>query len=289
MVGVSGSIPLARTMDSAQAIQMALSAELVFVCGIPGTGKSLFMRELFASCRRAGRQASMLQWDVARRPFDEPAILAAYPEIDGSTHIMIRRAAGLWALDAVSKWRAARSASDVLLIEAPLIGGRFIEFAHPAPNELETLLRSPRAQFWVVTPSVQVRRAIEAARRAESVQPRHTYDGANAMPSVVDALWSDIVQAALELGVCPDAVQGGTAPAYSPDLYFDVYRRVLGARHAERLEVSEILANETSPHDIDGRRDLAPSPQQARSSLRAAEIEGVEAAATRAQFWYRAL
>ena len=48
-----------------------------------------------------GRTVHLLQWDVTRASFEMPEVLARYPEIDGVSHAMIRKAMGLWARDGV--------------------------------------------------------------------------------------------------------------------------------------------------------------------------------------------
>ena len=99
MIGMPHDTPyIARLRELAQ------SHRMVFIAGLPGVGKSLLLRELAEAAHRHGRRVHLLQWDVARRPFDAPALLARYPEVDGITHAVLRKAVGLWARDAVSTW-----------------------------------------------------------------------------------------------------------------------------------------------------------------------------------------
>ena len=113
--------------------ELAQTHRMVFIAGLPGVGKSLLLRELAEAAHRHGRRVHLLQWDVARRPFDAPALLARYPEVDGITHAVLRKAAGLWARDAVAAWAERHLDGEGLLAgETPLIGHRFVELARPA-------------------------------------------------------------------------------------------------------------------------------------------------------------
>ena len=63
---------------------------MVFFSGLPGVGKSLFIRELARVAHALGRNVHLLQWDVVRPAFESRAILARYPERDGATHPVLR-------------------------------------------------------------------------------------------------------------------------------------------------------------------------------------------------------
>ena len=76
----------------------------IMVEGLPGVGKSLYIRELALAAHAAGRAVHLLQWDVARPAFELPGIIARYPERDGVTHAVIRKAVGQWAREAVVQW-----------------------------------------------------------------------------------------------------------------------------------------------------------------------------------------
>jgi hypothetical protein len=269
-----------RLLESA-----AAAARIVVFCGIPGVGKSLLLREQLRLAAELGRRVTRLQWDVARQAFETPEILARYPEIDGSTHPLLRRAVGLWVRDAIADWSERRPAAhELLLIEAPLVGARMIELAAVLADRAEPLLAHRDAQFLVPTPTRAVRRAIEAARRAETRAPRHERDAANAPPQLVDALWQQVALAAERLQL-PTAE---AAADYAPDRYYAVYRSVLRHRHVSRLPIEQVLENVGSPHATSApSEELAPSADQAPALLAAAEAEGARAAAARAQEWYR--
>src|SRR5579864_1476208 len=111
---------------------LAAEARVIFVTGLPGTGKSLVIRGLADLAAGAGRTVHTLQWDVARPVFEASPVGRRYPLVDGVTHVVIRKAAGLWVRGALADWHAANpSAAHVLIGELPLVGGRFIELARP--------------------------------------------------------------------------------------------------------------------------------------------------------------
>ncbi len=83
---------------------MARAHRMVFVAGLPGVGKSLFIRELTSVAHGTGRRPHLLQWDVARPAFVSPAIRARYPDRDGATHPVVRKAIGRWVRKAVLRW-----------------------------------------------------------------------------------------------------------------------------------------------------------------------------------------
>ena len=53
--------PLRATLTA-----LATDARVVFVAGLPGTGKSLLIHQLVFLAHELGRAVSLLQWDVAR-------------------------------------------------------------------------------------------------------------------------------------------------------------------------------------------------------------------------------
>src|SRR6266536_3983333 len=106
---------------------LARRQRMLFVAGLPGTGKSLLIHQFAHVASRAGRRVHLLQWDVARPAFEASPAGAAYPIVDGVTHVAIRKAVGLWARHAVAEWEAmSRDSRDLLVGETPLIGGRLI-------------------------------------------------------------------------------------------------------------------------------------------------------------------
>ena len=240
--------------------RLALNARIAVLCGIPGSGKSLMLGQLARIAHTAGRPVHLLQWDVARLAFETPPVLARYPEVDGVTHAVIRRAAGVWARSAVTEWRSRHGdADDLLAVEAPLVGGRFAELASPVDEVGEDELRLPDIRFVLVVPSVKVRREIERARGRTSVSPGHEREIADAAPQVVSGLWAEVLRAARALGVTT------SGDGYDPLVYRRVYERALRHREVEVLALGEMLpTGGRSVHDIGFRvKRLQPGRERA--------------------------
>ena len=175
-------------------------ADHVFFAGLPGVGKSLLLQQMTLMAQEAGRGVTLLQWDVARQPFETPR----YPLAKGATHPLVIRATGAWLRGALVEWDAqARTGSDMLIGEAPLNGGRFMEIARPADDEAEALLRDSRTQFVIPVPSKDVRALIESRRERSIAAPRHANEAHDAPPDLLRALWQDVYQAAVALGLAP--------------------------------------------------------------------------------------
>ena len=124
-----------RDLESALG-SLAREKRMVFFAGLPGVGKSLFIRELARVAHDMGRAVHFLQWDVVRPSFESQAILERCPEHDGVTHPLVRMAIGQWARDAVLRWHRVHANSPSILIgDVPLIGNRLIELALERKND----------------------------------------------------------------------------------------------------------------------------------------------------------
>lgn len=252
--------------------QLIEDADLVFFAGLPGVGKSLLLQQLSLMALDAGRRATLLQWDVARQPFEKPR----FPLSNGATHPLVIRATGLWLRRALVEWEAQRQSADMLIGEVPLIGGRLIETARPAADEAETLLRDQRTQFLIPLPSRQVRALIEARRMATIANPRHENEAHDAPPDLLRALWRDLHQVAVNLGLAEESVD---EPPYSPEIYENVYRHLLRHRHCQALPINEPLKPTTSVYE-----QAAPLPNLRATEAQAeAILSQLEALTTPAQ------
>lgn len=266
------NIALAR-QDPALAgrlLALAGGARLVLVAGLPGTGKSLVIRELARSAAAQGRTVHTVQWDVARPVFEAAPAGRPYPLDNGVTHVVIRRAAGLWVRDAIGQWDAANpDAAHLLIGELPLVGGRFIELAKPAPDPAEPVLSAPSCRFMIPVPSTEVRAFVERERDRRMAQPVHAREREDAPSHVLRALWDELATAARTLRLS-DAAPGGT---YDPAVYEAVYRRVLRRRHAEALPLTRVLdVGDTSAYDLGvPARELLPSPEDVEHAIAAVE------------------
>lgn len=244
-------------------------ADRVFLSGLPGVGKSLLLQQLTLMALDAGRPVHLLQWDTARQPFETPD----YPLVGGATHHLVIQAVGVWLRTALVEWEAAHRADGAMLIgEAPLIGGRLMEIARPAPDEAEALLANQRTQFVLPLPSRAVRAIIEARRERSIAHPQHENEAHDAPPDLLRALWNDLNRVALQLGLT-DANE--TQSPYSPEIYEAVYRHLLRYRRVISLPMDRPLQPVDSVYE--GAADL---PQLVASRENAQGILAVVAATT---------
>ena len=269
--------PLVIPVDSAlhsTFTQTLDAADRVFFAGLPGVGKSLLLQQMALMASAAGRRLTLLQWDVARQPFETPR----YPLKDGATHPLVIQAVGVWLRGALLRWAAARDAKELLLGEVPLIGGRFMEIVRPAHDAAEALLRDQRTRFLLPVPSVELRAHIESRRQRSIAAPRHENEAHDAPPDLLRALWRDLHQVALELGLAAD---GDDAP-YSPGIYAAVYRHLLQHRHVQRIDLRRPLPATTSVYEgVDALPQLRAAPAEA-----AEIIARLEAAPSAERAWY---
>lgn len=211
------------------------SADLVFLTGLPGVGKSLLLGQMALMAQDAGRPVQLLQWDVARQPFET----AKYPLRDGVTHPLVVRATGAWLRGALLEWGAnAVGTDDMLIGECPLVGGRLMEIARPTADAVEALLRDARTQFLIPTPSAALRALIETRRAASIAKPQHKNEAHDAPPPVLRASWQAVYQVAVGLGLAEAPAAG--AP-YSPEIYAAVYRHLLQHRNTRVLPIDQAL------------------------------------------------
>jgi hypothetical protein len=244
--------------------QAAVERRCVFFAGLPGVGKSLLLQQLSLIADEAGRRVHLLQWDVARGPFETPEILARYPETDGVTHAVIRKAAGLWARGAVGAWQQEHAdPRDLLIGEVPLIGHRLIELVQRWEDGVEALLAGEETVFLIPVPSREVRQVIEAARAREMASPVHERERANAVPRLVQALWEEVATVARELGGVPTGPGLDAEGGFDPEVYASVYERLLRHRRAARLDVATTLPVQASVYDApDNVRELMPTAEE---------------------------
>ena len=261
-----------------------------------------------------------VQWDVARPAFEAAPAGRRYPLADGVTHVVIRKAAGLWVRGAVAAWHAAHGDPAHLLIgELPLVGGRFIELARPAADAAEEVLAAPSCRFAIPVPSREVRAFIERERDRRMARPVHAREREDAPSHVLRALWDELVAAAraLALPEAPRLAQdlrplrgllprlrgtsgrirgllpsGAGGVPYDPAVYEAVYRSVLVRRHTDTLPLARVLAaGGSSAYDLGvPARELLPSADDAERAIRAVEARspGVDRLAAEAGRWYLA-
>ena len=266
--------------------ELVKRADLVCFAGLPGVGKSLLLGQMALMAVEAGRPVTLLQWDVARQPFESDK----YPLADGVTHPMVIRAAGVWLRDALLDWAAkprdSRDSDDMLIGEAPLVGGRLMEIARPAADPAEALLTEGRTQFLIPTPSRGVRALIESRREETIAQPQHKNEAHDASPNVLRASWQDLYRVAVRLGLA--GARAGGAP-YSPDVYAAVYRHLLQYRNARVLPLHQVLQPSASVYaNIERLPNLQATAAQAAAIIARLEAQTTsDEIAAAADNWFR--
>jgi len=252
--------------ELAERVRALAERRMVFVAGLPGTGKSLVVHQLVHVASGAGRTIHLLQWDVARPVFEASPAGRRYPLVDGVTHAVIRRAAGLWVRDALADWNERYHDAEHLLVgEAPFVGNRFVELARPGDDRAEALLTSPACRFVIAAPSREVRRFLEAQRERRARHPLHPREREDAPPHVLRDLWQSLA-----------AIAGGSAAAatpYDPAVYAGVYQRVLRHRNTELVGLDVILPTERlSVYDFAiAPRELVPTATEAERFIQEVE------------------
>ena len=176
--------------------QAATTAKAVVFSGLPGVGKSLYINQFQLIAAAAGRKVTVIQWDIARKAFETPEIAKRFPMGEGMVHNGLKISVGKWLLDTIKQWLMDHSSKEhLLLIEAPLVGHRFIEIAQQQSDEqLEAFFNSEQFQIIVPIPSKAVRAKIEEDRKAQISDDATTWVGAK--PSVMLLLWKRICEIA---------------------------------------------------------------------------------------------
>ena len=228
------------TKIGAEMATAAATARSIFYTGLPGVGKSLFLQQQTQMAVRAGRRVHLLQWDIARAAFETEAILAKYPEVDGFTHPLIRKAAGLWARRAVRQWDESFVDPRHLLIgEVPIVGNRFVELVQRHDDPVEPLLAGAGAIFFVPVPSAEIRAEIEGKRQASIANPKHANESRDAPINVLRQIWRDASTAAAMLGLVPEARPAAGA-SYDALTYERLFAHLLQHRNCRILHVDTL-------------------------------------------------
>ncbi len=217
----------------------ANTAKVVVFSGLPGVGKSLYINQFQQIAKVNSKAVTVIQWDIARKSFETPEIATRYPMGPGTVHNGVKLSVGNWLMDTVKEWLADNAATNgLLLIEAPLVGHRFIELAKIQEDAaLENFLKSSDFQVLVPIPSKKVRAKIEADRKAQIAEAATTWVGAK--PSVMLLLWKMICGIANEMG---QYISMEGQPPYDPAIYEFVFRKILQHRHFIPLHVEEIFS-----------------------------------------------
>ena len=181
---------------------MARAHRMVFFSGLPGVGKSLFIRELARVAHAMGRTVHSLQWDVARPASRRPPSLRGIRSATASRIAMVRKGVGRWVREAVLRWDRAHAAIGSLLIgEVPLIGHRLVELVQVHADDAEPLLADAGTLFVTPVPSVAVRAAIERARQRTFANPANPRESEDAAIASCGGSWARSGTLAVELGL----------------------------------------------------------------------------------------
>ena len=231
--------------------QTVKGKRFVFVAGIPGVGKSLYVQQLAVMAQAIGRKVHLFQYDVTRMAFENsPVGLERYPEIDGFTQPTIRKALGIWAREGIVNWHQTYDSADHILIgELPLVGNRLIEVVQKHPDPAEGLLAGDLAQFIIPVPSTRIRNKIEAARQASIANPRNAKEVKDAPPNVLQENWEQAFALAQKLGLIEQIEIDGEI-AYDPAAYAGVFEHLLKHRPTRTLHIDLDLKPEGSVYDL---------------------------------------
>lgn len=232
--------------------EIAESKKLVIFSGLPGVGKSLYIQEFQKIVNELKRPIDVIQWDVARKSFESEEIAKDFPMGEGTVHNGVKIMSGMWLMETIKKWNEANINNDrILLIEAPLVGHRFVELVHKTTDEsLETFLSSDKCVVVMPIPTKEVRTAIEDARRQQVDENAKVWSGAK--PSVMLMLWKMTCGIANEFGM--DIEMDGQPP-YSSGIYEYVFAEILKHRNFVPIIIDEIFEvpeqDESQLHNYD--------------------------------------
>lgn len=218
--------------------QAATTAKSVVFSGLSGVGKSLYINEFQRIALANGRKVTVIQWDIARKAFETPEIAQHFPMGDGVVHNGLKLAVGKWLLSTINNWLITNTQKeDLLLIEAPLVGHRFIEIAKIQENRiLEQFFKSKAFQVIVPIPSKKVRAKIEGDRAAQISEDARVWTGAK--PSVMLMLWKMICGIANQFG---RNIPMDSQPPYNPEVYEFVFSKILQHRYFIPLHIDEVF------------------------------------------------
>jgi len=267
--------------------QLAQEARIVILVGLPGVGKSLYVQQMAVMAQHAGRKVHLLQWDVARPPFESGIYHEKYPLNDGETHAMIRKAIGLWTRNAIVNWHEAHPSDEHILVgEAPFVGERFMQLAKVYEDNTETLLASKKTQFILPVPSRRVRDVIEAKREKTIVNPQHPNEREDAPPGLLRQLWVAIYTIARESGFV-DGIDD--QPPYDPDVYRQVYEHLLRYRNSITLRIDEVFEPAGSVYELDDiAGHLKASAEEVTAIMEELEAtSSIEQVQAEVDNWYR--
>jgi len=251
---------LAKTANNAKAIVFS---------GLPGVGKSLYINQFQLIAESLEKKVTVIQWDIARKSFETKEIAEHFPMGEGVVHNGVKLSVGDWLIDTIKVWlEQHKDDKELLLIEAPLVGHRFIELAKiQADESLEAFFKSADFQILIPIPSKTVRAKIEADRMRLVADDAKTWIGAK--PSVMLMIWKMICGIANKFG---RSIPMEGQPPYDPEVYEFVFKKILQHRHFTALKIDEIykvaVAKEADLHDTGSLAADADTANEYAANLR---------------------
>ncbi len=228
----------------------AAHCRILLIVGLPSTGKSLMLQQLIILASEAGRQVHTMQWDDARSAFETQDWLEVFPEVDNVTHPRIRKAVGLWVRGAVQNWCSVYSTSkDLLIVELPVIGGRFVELLQPHDDAPEAVLKSNDTLALVPVPTNEIRRVIAGFRAATSSEPRNDFEARDAPPHIVESQWAEARQLYIRWNSIEDVSE--VDGQYQETICRSVFERLCRYRHMQILTIDREFPTKGSVYERD--------------------------------------
>ncbi len=222
--------------------------KMIFVAGLPSSGKSLMLQQLAILAHQINRPVYTIQWDASRQSFETEEGLKKYPEHNNLTHPGIRKAAGIWIRQAVQAWfELNRSTNAILIAELPVVGGRFVELLQPIKDDAEAILSSSDVLFFVPIPTHEMRKVITGHRAETFANPRNDQETKDAPISIVQNEW--MITRQLYNTWNNNEGSSGSDSDYCPEIYTQVFNRLMRFRHFEILNIDQSFGKGDSAYD----------------------------------------
>ena len=255
---------------------LAKSRKMIFLAGLPGTGKSLLLQQLAILAHGFGRRPHLLQWDVCRLPFStNPRVKKYYPERQGITHPGIRKAVGIWSRVAIGNWaQSHQGEKDILIGEVPIVGNRLVELIRKEVDSAESILGDCNLTFFgIPVPSQEVRRSIEKQREERSKKPLHEREKGDAQPKIMYELWKDLVDVAHRFEILKKKDVNRVIRAYDPNVYHNTFSILLKHRPTGRIDIDLRLdTKDQSVYELAvGQKDIVPTESEVKKAIKTME------------------
>lgn len=267
----------------------AQNCRMVFFTGLPASGKSFLMREQVSMAVAAGRRVQIIRWDAGLAAFESDTILARYPDVGDGSHPVIRKAAGLWARQALARWLSEhRDPAEMLIGEAPIIGSRYSEFVQVIPDVAEPALASNTTAFFYPVPTGEVREKLEAIRKATFANPKHPDEAKDAPPEIMNLAWRLTCEKAVELGLVKERNIGNRF-GYDETTYQRFFDHLLRHRNARAIYIDTLYSDSGSAHDLEGSiSELIATPGEMAKAIAEVELSmSPKEIAREVENWYR--